>query len=246
MKTLEGKVALVTGGSRSIGAAIAKRLAADGARVAITYGASAEKAEQVVRDIERAGGTARAFRADAADATAVREAVTATVDAFGGLDVLVNNAGIAVMKPIEEFTLEDFDRIVAVNVRAVFVAIQEAVRHLREGGRIINIGSVNSDYVPYAGGALYAMSKAAIAGLTKAVARDLGPRGITVTNVQPGPVETDMNPATGAFADEARRFMALGRYAKAEEIADFVAFLASPASAFITGTGLVIDGGYAA
>jgi 3-oxoacyl-[acyl-carrier protein] reductase len=182
---LTGKVALVTGGSRSLGAAIAKRLAADGAAVALTYSASPEKAADVVRAIEAAGGRALAIRADAADAAAVRAAVAKTVEAFGGLDILVNNAGTLVVKPLDQLTLEDFDRIVAVNVRGLFVATQEAARHMQDGGRIINIGSINSDYIPFAGGSFYAMTKAAVAGLTKGLARDLGPRGITVNNVQP-------------------------------------------------------------
>jgi 3-oxoacyl-[acyl-carrier protein] reductase len=244
--TLTGKVALVTGGSRSLGAAIARRLAADGASVALTYSSSPEKAADVVRAIETGGGRALAIRADAADPAAVKAAVAGTVHAFGGLDILVNNAGTLVVKPLDQLTLEDFDRIMAVNVRGLFVATQEAARHMKNGGRIINIGSINSDYVPFAGGSFYAMSKAAVAGLTKGLARDLGPRGITVNNVQPGPIDTDMNPAVGAFADQARSFIALQRYAKTDEVAAFVAYLASPGSSFITGAGLHIDGGYAA
>ena len=209
---LAEKVALVTGGSRSIGAAIARRLAADGAAVALTYNASPEKADAVVRAIEGAGGKARAIRADAADTSAVRGAVAETVKAFGRLDVLVNNAGLLVVKPVDEVTLDDFDRMVAVNVRGLFVAIQEALRHMHQGGRIINIGSINSERVPFAGGTLYVLTKAAVAGLTRALARDLGPRGITVTNVQPGPTDTDMNPASGKLRNadpRARRAPAL-------------------------------------
>jgi 3-oxoacyl-[acyl-carrier protein] reductase len=245
-KKLAGKVALVTGGSRSIGAAIAKRLATDGAAVALTYSASPDKADDVVRVIEAAGGKALAIRADAADVGAVKTSVRRTVETFGRLDILVNNAGVVVVKPVNDLSLEDFDRIVAINVKGLFVATQEALRHMGEGGRIINIGSINSDYVPFSGGSLYAMTKSAVAGLTKGLARDLGPRGITINNVQPGPVDTDMNPANGDFAKQARQYIALQRYAHTNEIADFVAYLASPGASFITGASLHIDGGYAA
>jgi 3-oxoacyl-[acyl-carrier protein] reductase len=245
-KKLAGKVALVTGGSRGIGAAIAKRLAAEGAAVAITYSSGQQKADEVVRSIESTGGHALAIRADNTDASAVKSAVAEVARKLGGLDVLVNNAGIAVIKPLEELSLDDFDRSVAVNVRAVFVAAQEAARHLPDGGRIITIGSVNADRMPFAGGSVYGMTKAAVAGLTRGLARDLGPRNITVNVVQPGPVETDMNPADGPFAETLKGFMALKRYAKADEIAGMVAYLASPEAAFITGACLTIDGGFAA
>lgn len=243
---LTGKVALVTGGSRGIGAAIAKRLAADGAAVAITYSSAREKAEEVVRAIEGAGNRALAIRADSADAEAVKSAVAETVRTFGRLDVLVNNAGIAIVKPIEEFSLEEFDRITAINVRAVFVAAQEASRHMGTGGRIITIGSVNADRMPFAGGSVYAMTKAAVAGLTRGLARDLGPRGITVNNVQPGPVDTELNPATGPFAETLKSLMALPRYGQDDEIAAMVAYLASAEAGFVTGSSLTIDGGFAA
>jgi 3-oxoacyl-[acyl-carrier protein] reductase len=243
---LTGKVALITGGSRGIGAAIAKRLAADGAAVAITYTSSPQKAAEVVSAIESAGGRALSVKADSSDPQAVRNAVSQTVKALGRLDVLVNNAGVALINQLDQFSLEDFDRTVAVNVRAVFVAAQEAARHMKEGGRIITIGSTNADRMPFAGGAVYAMSKAAVAGLTRGLARDLGPRGITVNNVQPGPVDTDMNPATGPFAESLKALMALPRYARGDEIAGMVAYLASPEAGFITGASLTIDGGFAA
>jgi 3-oxoacyl-[acyl-carrier protein] reductase len=245
-KTLTGKVALVTGGSRGIGAAIAKRLAQDGAAVALTYASAPQPAEEVVRAIEAEGGRALAIRADSSDAEAVKNAVTETVRTFGRLDVLVNNAGIAVISPLDQFSLADFDRLVAVNIRGVFVAAQEASRHMGEGGRIINIGSVNADRMPFVGGSVYAMTKAAVAGLTRGLARDLGARRITVNNVQPGPTETDMNPAEGAFAETMKSFMALDRYGQGEEIAALVSYLASPEAAFVTGASLTIDGGYSA
>ncbi len=234
------------GGSRGIGAAIAKRLAQDGAAVAITYASAKAKAEEVVRAIEAAGSRALAIHADSADAEAVKSAITATVETFGRFDVLVNNAGIAVIAPLAEFSLDEFDRMVAVNVRSVFVAAQAAARHMSAGGRIITIGSVNADRITFAGGSVYAMTKAAVAGLTRGLARDLGPRGITVNNVQPGPTATEMNPADGAFAEMMKSLNALGRYAQADEIAGMVAYLASPEAGFVTGASLTIDGGYAA
>jgi 3-oxoacyl-[acyl-carrier protein] reductase len=243
-KLLSGKVALVTGGSRGIGAAIAKRLSAEGAAVALTYTSAPEKAEGVVRSLESLGGRSLAIRADSTDAEAVKRAIQETVRSLGRLDVLVNNAGIALIKPLEQLSLEDFDRSVAVNVRAVFVAVQEAARHLPDGGRIITIGSVNAERMPFAGGSVYAMTKAAVAGLTRGLARDLGPRGITVNNVQPGPVDTDLNPATGPFAESLKALMALPRYGHADEIAGMVAYLASPEAAFVTGASFTIDGGF--
>jgi len=243
---LAGKVALVTGASRSIGASIARRLAADGAAVAITYASSPEKAQEVVRAIEAAGGRALAIRADAGNPDEARTAVQQTVAAFGGLDILVNNAGVAAGGLIDQVPMDDFERLIAVNVRGLFVTTQEAARHLREGGRIIHIGSSNSTFIPYAGGSVYALTKGAVAGFTKGLARDLGPRGITVNNVQPGPVDTDMNPADSEFAKSARGYIALQRYGRPEEIASFVSYLASPEASFITGASLLADGGYAA
>lgn len=243
---LTGKVALIQGGSRGIGAAIAERLAHEGAAVVITYVSSADKAAELVRGIEAAGGRALAIKADSADADAVRGAVSQTLRHFGRIDILVNNAGVLAIAPIEDFSLEDFDRTLAVNVRSVFVASQEAARHMTEGGRIITIGSTNADRMPFAGGSVYAMSKSAIVGLTRGMARDLGPRGITVNNVQPGPVNTDMNPENGDFAATMKGLMAIERYGRAEEIAAFVAYLAGPEAGYVTGASLSIDGGFAA
>lgn len=243
---LTGKVAFVQGGSRGIGAAIARRLAADGAAVALSYAQSAAAAERVVQAIEAAGGRALAIRADSADEHALRQAIAATVEAFGRLDILVNSAGVLAVAPIEQFSIEDLDRTLAVNVRSVVIASQEAARHMGAGGRIITIGSTNAERMPFAGGAVYAMSKAAIVGLTKGLARDLGARGITVNNVQPGPVDTDMNPADGAFAESLTQLIAVGRYGHVDEVASFVAYLASPQAGYITGASLLVDGGFAA
>jgi 3-oxoacyl-[acyl-carrier protein] reductase len=243
-KNIAGQVALVTGGSRGLGAAIAKRLAADGAAVAITYTNSPEKAAEVVSAIEASGGRAIAIKADSAEPAAVQAAVTETVKVLGRLDILVNNAGILALAPIDQFTLADFDRTIAVNVRGVFIASQAAAAHLPQGGRIINIGSVNADSMPFAGGSVYALSKAAVAGFTRGLARDLGPRGITVNNVQPGPVDTDLNPANGPFADSLTKIMALGRYGRASEVAGLVSYLAGPDGGYVTGANLTIDGGF--
>lgn len=244
LRNLHGKVALVTGGSRGIGAAIAQRLARDGAAVAITYAKSPDKAEEVLSAIKSAGGNAIAIHADATDAAAVRRAVTRTVEALGALDILVNNAGAAIMAPIADFQMEDYLHLIAVNVTAVFTAVQEAQKHMKPGGRIITIGSVNSDYVPVAGLSVYALTKGAVASFTRGLARDLGPRGITVNNLQPGPVDTDMNPANGPFADTLRTYMATGKYGTGAQIAAMVAYLASEDAAYVTGANLKIDGGF--
>jgi len=243
---LAGKVALVTGGSRGIGAAIAQRLAKDGAAVAITYSSSKEKAEAFVRSLEGAGGKGKAIQADSADAAAVVKAVDQTALWLGRLDILVNNAGIAVLAPVDQFSLESFDQMIAVNVRTVFVASQAACKYLKDGGRIITIGSTNAERMPFQGGAPYAMTKAAVAGLTRGMARDLGPKGITVNVVQPGPVDTDMNPANGPASDMLKGMLAIGRYAKGEEVAAMVSYLAGPEAGFVTGAMLMIDGGFSA
>jgi 3-oxoacyl-[acyl-carrier protein] reductase len=246
MTNLKGKIALVTGGSRGIGAAIAKRLGQDGASVAITYVSSPAKAEEVVTAILEGGSQAIAIQADSGNAEQVRGAVTRTAERFGGLDILVNSAGIARVTPIEEFSQADFERMLAVNVQGVFAATQEAVRHMKAGGRVIMLGSINSEYVPFVGGSIYALTKAALVGFTHGLARDLGPRGITVNNIQPGPVDTDMNPADGPFAAAVKGTIALQRYGRPEEIAALASFLCSDDAAFITGASLKADGGASA
>ncbi|CAN7549840.1 SDR family oxidoreductase [Duganella sp. LjRoot269] len=243
---LNGKVAFINGGSRGIGAASARRLAREGAKVAIGYAASAVAAEALVAEIEAAGGTALAIRADASDATALTNAINSVAERFGRLDILVNSAGVLLMGPVDQFSLEDFDKTVAINVRSVFVAAKAAAAHMREGGRIINIGSTNAQRMPFPGGAAYAMSKAALTGLVKGLARDLGSKNITINNVAPGPIDTDMNPANGDFAAALHGLMALPRHGHADEVAAMVAYLAGPEAGFVTGADLLIDGGFAA
>jgi 3-oxoacyl-[acyl-carrier protein] reductase len=243
---LQSKRALVTGGSRGIGAAIVKRLAREGADVAFTYVRKPDEALKTAEATAKLGVRALPIRADGADAEALVAAVEQAARELGGLDILVNNAGIVSMAPIDRFGIEEFDRMFAVNVRAVFVATQAAIRHMREGGRVINIGSCNAERMPAPGGAPYAMTKAALQGLVKGLCRDLGPRGITINNVQPGPVDTDMNPDGGPFAEALKKLMALPRYSSADEIAAMVAYLAGPEAGFVTGASLTIDGGFTA
>jgi len=243
---LNGKVAFINGGSRGIGAASARRLASEGAKVAIGYAASAIAAEALVAEIEAAGGTAVAIHADASDAAALTKAIDSVAERFGRLDILVNSAGVLLMGPLDQFSLEDFDKTVAVNVRAVFVAAKAAAVHMKEGGRIINIGSTNAQRMPFVGGAVYAMSKSALTGLVKGLARDLGSRNITVNNIAPGPIDTDMNPSNSDFATALHGLMALPRHGTPEEVAAMVSYLAGPEAGFVTGADLLIDGGFAA
>jgi 3-oxoacyl-[acyl-carrier protein] reductase len=240
---LEGKIALITGGSRGIGAAIAKRLATDGAKVAITYAKDADAAASVVKEIERDGGKAIAIQADATDAEAGKAAVEKTVATFGGLDVLVNNAGTAIPKTFEETTLEEMDRLLDINVRGVFVATQAALKHMKRGGRIIMIGSAVGERVLTPGLVPYSATKGAVKIFTQALSREVGARGITVNNVQPGPIDTDLNPATGDWAVPQKAATALDRYGHVDEIAAMVAFVAGPESSYITGANLTVDGG---
>lgn len=243
MKNLTNKTALVTGASRGIGAAIAKRLAADGANVVLTYSKSGDAAAQVVRAIESAGGRAIAIRADATDGKAVNAAVETAVKTFGGLDILVNNAGTAIPKPFEEASQEELDQILDLNVRGVFIATKAALKHLKDGGRIINIGSCVGERATTPGLAAYSATKGAVKMFTQALSREVGARGITVNNVQPGPIDTDLNPASGDWAEPQIANTSLKRYGKGSEIAAMVAFVASPEASYVTGANLTVDGG---
>ena len=243
MSKLSNKVALVTGGSRGIGAGIAKRLAADGAKVAITYTKGADAAASIVKEIESGGGKAIAIQADAADPSAVTAAVEKTVAAFGGLDVLVNNAGTAIPKRFEETTLEEMDRVIDINVRGVFVATKAALKHMKDGGRIITIGSCVGERMMTPGLVSYSATKGAVKMFTQGLAREVGDRGITVNNIQPGPIDTDLNPAAGDWAEPQVANTALKRYGHVDDVAALVAFVAGPEASYITGANLTIDGG---
>jgi 3-oxoacyl-[acyl-carrier protein] reductase len=243
---LNGKVALVTGGARGIGAASVKRLAQEGAAVAFTYVSSPDRANDLAASINAGGGKALAIQADSADPAALTAAVERTVAHFGALDILVNSAGILQLASIEDFTLEDFDRMVDVNVRAVFVAVQAAAKHMKDGGRIVTIGSVASSRVSFPTSSVYAMTKAAVATLVRGAAIDLAPRGITVNNIQPGPTETDMNPAGGPHAEALHAMIPARRFGRPEEVAGMVSYLVGGEAAFVTGASFTIDGGYTA
>jgi 3-oxoacyl-[acyl-carrier protein] reductase len=242
-KKLEGKIAFVTGGSRGIGAAIAKRLAADGAKVAITYARGTDAAASVVKTIEGAGGKAIAIQADATDPKAVQAAVDKAVGALGKLDILVNNAGTAIPKQFEETTLEELDQVINLNIRGVFIATQAALKQMNNGGRIISIGSCVGERMMTPGLVPYSATKAAIRMFTQGLSREVGDRAITVNNIQPGPIDTDLNPAAGDWATPQKAATALNRYGKVEEVAALVAFVASPEASYITGANLTVDGG---
>ena len=247
MNRLSGKVALVTGGARGIGGAITRRLSDEGASVAFTYQASADAAAEIRHSLAEKGRAVLAVEADFAQADNVRAAVTETAKAFGGLDILVNNAAIPGPGYVSEFKMDALDRIISINIKSVYVAIQEALRYMRNSGRIINIGSISSDYMPIAGQATYAMTKGAVASLTRALARELGPRGITINNVQPGRVATDMlRMAVGSAYDDMARATAVQRLGTPEEVAGMVAYLSSDEAAYVTGANIRFDGGTSA
>ena len=243
MSKLAKKVAFVTGGSRGIGAAIAKRLAADGASVAITYAKDANAASAVVKAIETGGGKALAIQADAADAKAINAAIEKTVATLGRLDVLVNNAGTAIPKPFEQTTLEEMDHMIDLNFRGVMVATQVGLKHMNDNGRIIMIGSCVGERMMTPGLAAYSATKGAVKMFTQGLAREVGSRGITVNNVQPGPIDTDLNPASGEWAAPQIAVTALKRYGTVDEVAALVSFVASSESSYITGANLTVDGG---
>ncbi len=242
-KRLEGKTALVTGGSRGIGAAIAKRLAADGARVAITFAKGADAAATVVKTIQEAGGKAIAIQADATDAAAVSAAIQKIVASLGRIDVLVNNAGIAIPKKFEDSTLDELNRVIDINVRGVFVTTHAALKHMNDGGRIVMMGSCVGERMLTPGLVPYSATKGAMRMFAQGLSREVGNRGITVNNIQPGPIDTDLNPATDDWAVPQKAVTALNRYGNVDEVAALVSFVASSESSYITGANLTVDGG---
>lgn len=244
MKKLENKIALVTGGSRGIGAAISKKLAREGATVLFTFSHATEKAQAVVAEIKEASGNAVAIQADSSDSQQITDTVNAAIANFGHIDILVSNAGIYIGKAFEDHTLEDYERIMSINVRAVYLAAHAVAKQMSAGGRIITIGSNLADNSLSSQTTLYTMSKSALQGFTRGLARDLGPKGITVNLVQPGPIDTDMNPSNTEHAEFLRGRMAIPKYGTGEDIAGLVSFLASEEGNFITGSALTIDGGF--
>ncbi|MCP9990270.1 SDR family oxidoreductase [Streptomyces albogriseolus] len=243
---LKGRTALVTGGSRGVGAGIVARLAADGAAVAFTSARSDERAEAVAAEVVASGGTAFPIRADSMREQDVEGAVTRTVERFGSLDILVNNAAVGSFAPITDLTMEKIDAMLTINVRSAVVAIRQSLAHMGAGGRIINIGSINADRTPFPDQSIYALTKGALASLTRGLARELAPRRITINNIQPGPIDTDANPADGAFAQAMLGVMASDRYGTAAEVGALVSYVAGPDADYITGSSLNIDGGFTA
>lgn len=245
-RPLEGKTALVTGGSRGVGAGIVARLAADGAKVAFTYSNSPERAEAVATAAAAAGGQAHAIRADSLKEQDVESAVAQAAERFGGLDILVNSAGVGSFGPITDLKMADIDAMLTINVRSAVVAIRASLAHMGDGGRIVNIGSINAERTPFAGQSVYALTKGAIASLTRGLAHELAARGITVNNVQPGPIQTDANPVDGPMASSQLGVMALDRFGAPSDVAGLVSYLVGPEAAYITGASLNIDGGFTA
>ncbi len=245
-RPLEGKTALVTGGSRGVGAGIVARLAADGAQVAFTYANSRTRAEDVAASAIASGGIAHAIHADSMNEEDVTSAVAQTVERFGSLDIVVNNAAVGTFGPIDELKMDEIDAMLTINVRSAVVTIRESLGHMGSGGRIINIGSINADRTPFPGQSVYALTKGALASLTRGLARDLAARNITVNNIQPGPIDTDANPADGPAAPNMLGAMAVDRFGTTAEVAALVAYLAGPEAAYITGSSLDIDGGFGA
>lgn len=245
-RPIEGKTALVTGGSRGVGAGIVARLAADGVQVAFTYANSGERAKAVAAEVVAAGGVAHPIHADSLYEQDVAAAVAQTVDRFGGLDILVNNAAVASFAPVTDLKMDEIDAMLTVNVRSVIVAIRESLAHMGDGGRIINIGSISADRTPFTGQSIYALTKGALASLTRGLAHELGPRGITINNIQPGPIDTDANPADGPAASKILAATAIARFAITAEVGALVSYLAGPDAAYITGSSLNIDGGFGA